>query len=133
MDKTLFVWSLINITCCAIVTTGIVNDILVNPVLDDQHKDSHFERTTKAFFLFALFEFVSTCIMVELASWAVLPLILHLIAIFMSGFALYSKYKLAYDGNTCEHEEKMLKSNVIRGGLWVGRFIYLFVFMVLKF
>jgi uncharacterized membrane-anchored protein len=84
----------------------------------------------KAFFLFALLEFVSACVMVEMASWAALPLILLLLAWFISGFALYSNYKLAYDGNTCEHEDKMRKSNVVRGILWFGRFVSLFVFIV---
>ena len=133
MDKTLFVWSLINIICCTIVTTGIVNDILTYSSLDHQFLDTHFERTAKAFCLFALLEFVSACVMVEMASWAVLPLIILLLAWFMSGFALYSNYKLSYDGNTCEHEDKMRKSNVVRGILWFGRFVSLFVFMVVYY
>lgn len=130
MDKTLLVWTLINLCCCTIVTTGLVYDILVYTSLDQQLLDAHFERTIKAFFLFALVEFVSSCVMVEMASWAVLPLILHLLAVFMSAFALYSNYKLAYDGNTCEHEDKMRKSNVVRTILWFGRFVCLFVFII---
>lgn len=130
MEKTLLVWTLINLCCCIIVTTGLVYDILVYTSLDQQLLDAHFERTIKAFFLFALIEFVSSCVMVEMASWAVLPLILHLLAVFMSSFALYSNYKLAYDGNTCEHEDKMRKSNIVRAILWFGRFVCLFVFII---
>lgn len=133
MDKTLFVWSLINISCCCIITTGITCDIISYTSIDEQLLDTHLERMTQAFSLFALLEFVSSCVMLDMASWAALPFIFHCLGIFLSGFALHSYYKLAYDGNTCEHEDKMRKSNVIRGLLWVCRFVSLFIFMVVYY
>ena len=132
MDNTLFVWALLNICCNCIVTTGVVYSILVCDFISDNDHERHFVKTIKAFVLFSLLEMVSSCVVVSMADWGVLPLILLLIAWFMSTFALYHHYQIAYDGETVEHMEKMNLSNIIRSILWVVKFVCMFVFMALN-
>lgn len=111
------------------MTTGIVDDILTYPFLNDD-KDDYLERKTKAFFFFALIEAVSSCILLNLDDWTILPFILLVVGWFMSGFALFNQYQIAFHSNTMEREGKMFKANVVRGVLWVGRFICLLCFII---
>ena len=132
MQQATFVWSLINISCCCIVTTGIVDDLLTYPFVNDD-KHEYLERKMKAFFSFALLEFVSSCILLTLDDWTILPFILLGIGWFMSGVALFNQYKIAYHSDTMEREQAMFKSNIIRAVLWVGRFVCLISFMIVYY
>lgn len=129
MQQATFIWSLINLSCCCIVTTGIVDDILSYSFLNDD-KDGYLERKTKAFFLFALVEGVSSIVLLGLDDWTILPFILLMVGWFISGFALFHQYQIAFHSNTIDREEKMFKSNLIRGVLWVGRFVCLLCFII---
>ena len=119
------VWALTSICCCCIVTSALVYDLLVYPLVEND-REAHLEKTTKAYFFFALLEMVSACVLSSITSWGILPLILLCLAWFVSGISLYSQHHLAYHGNTYEHEDRMYKGNIIRTVLWLGRFACLF-------
>jgi len=130
MDTVTFVWTLINICCCSIVTTGIVYDLIVYSMLRDDERQDHMNRTIKAFFPFSLLEIISTIVLTTLVDWNALPLIFHITALFMSCFAFYNQYQLVDGIGAKEFEDKLRQSNILRAGLWVCRFISLFLYMV---
>ena len=69
------VWALTSICCCCIVTSALVYDLLVYPLVEND-RESHLEKTAKAYFFFALLEMVSACVLSSITSWGILPLIL---------------------------------------------------------
>ena len=132
MDQTLLTWSLLSLSCCAIVATGIVYDIIVYEFINETFIDEHAERTVKAFTLFAILEMVSASVMVSLADWSVLPFILLCFAWFISTMSLYQHYMITENGATIDREDKMKKSNILRAIVWVGRFFCLFILIVMN-
>lgn len=132
MDSTLLVWSMLSLVCCAIVTTGIVYDIIVYEVINENYIDVHFERTIKAFSLFALLEMVSSSVLITMADWPLLPFILLAFAWFISSMALYQQYMITHDGATMDREDYMKKANILRAIIWGSRFICLFVFIAVN-
>ena len=125
------IWVLISLTCCAIVTTGIVYDLIVFPLLCDEDREDHAYRTIRAFTFFALLEMVSSIISLE-KRWTILPFIILCFAWCVSGIALYNHYKLVKDGSIMAREETMKRANIVRGILWLGRFICLFVLVCIN-
>lgn len=124
-------WILVSLTTCAIVTTGIVYDLLVIPILNDDTWEEHATRTIKAFTLFALLEMVSSVIILEY-DWTVLPFIILCFGWGISTLALYTQYRLITDGSVMAREETFRRANIIRAILWVGRFVCLFILTCIK-
>ena len=126
------VWSLINLSCCCIVTAGLVYELLSFSLIDDLHRDLLAERTVKAFGPFAFLEIISTIVLCTFVDWAVPPGVLHLLCIFVSIIALYHQFKMMEDGETMEMLETIRKANILRTAIWVCRYFSLLIIIVLN-
>lgn len=131
MDPTLFVWTLINLVCCSIITTSIAIMIFTVPILNEHQYMEFFDRNIKAIAVFGLLELISSCVMVTLASWAWGPLIILSLCLFLTTIALYSMYQIV-EGCEDQYQEHLRRSNVSRGVLWTIRFIYLFILLCIN-
>ena len=119
-------WILVSLTTCAIVTTGIVYDLIVIPLINDDMWEEHVTRTVKAFTLFALMEMVSSIVILEY-DWSILPFIILCFGWCVSIIALNTQYSLVTDGSIVAREDTLRRANIVRAVLWVGRFVCLFV------
>lgn len=129
MDYTLFIWTLINFSCCIIVTTSVAIQIYTAPILNEHIFQEFFERNIQATALFGLMEFISSIIMLSMAPWAWGPFTVHCLAIFVTCFSLRAMFKII-EGAQDEYETDLRRSNIIRGTLWMIRFLYLFILLV---
>lgn len=132
MDHSLFAWTIVNLSCCAIVATSIIVQIYTNPIINEHIYQEFFERTLQATSLFVLLEIVSSIVMVINAEWAWGPLIILCFALFASMFSLHASFHII-EGNDGDHEKRLRISNVIRGSLWIIRFFYLFIILLTLF
>ena len=126
------VWSLINLSCCCIVTAGLAYELISFPLIEDLQRDVLMDRTTKAFGPFAFFEIVSTIVLCTLADWAVPPAVLHLLCLFVSIIALYHQFKMMDDGESMEMLETIRKANILRTAIWVCRYFSLVIIIALN-
>jgi uncharacterized membrane-anchored protein len=123
------IWLLLNICTCCIVTSGIVSKLTTFQLLKDDEYEEDFDRSVKAFGVFGMFEMISAIAYATIAE-GIAPLIILLLAWFVSCFAVYFNYKIAYEGSTVDNETHMKRANVLRLVLWLIRFIVLFVLVV---
>lgn len=131
MDDTLFTWTLINICCCSIITTSIAVQIFTIPIINEHMYMDFFDRVVKSTFVFGLLELISSCVMVTMATWAWGPLIILTLCLFLTSISLYSMYQVV-EGLEDAYEKHLRRSNVIRGALWVLRFFYLFILLLIE-
>ena len=106
--------------------------IYTNPILNEHIYPEFYERTLQATFLFGVMEVISSVVMVINASWAWGPFIIHAFALFVSIFSTYISMKII-EGGQDEYEVKLRRSNIVRGGLWIIRFFYLFTVLLTLF
>lgn len=129
MDLPLFVTSLINLSCCCIVTTACVFKLIYFPVIKESYIEEELERHVKATGLFYVVELVTAIIMTSVDINALLPLILLIIGIISTGITTYYNCKV-FDLHSVENEDKLHKSNIIRVIIWFARFVCVFAFIV---
>ena len=132
LEHTLFAWTLVNLSCCAIIATSIGVQIYTNPILNEHIYPEFYDRTLQATFGFGVLEVISSIVMVINASWAWGPFIIHVFALSVSIFTTYASLKII-EGGEDEYEVKLRRSNIIRGGLWIIRFFYLFTILLTLF
>ena len=132
LDHTIFAWTLVNLSCCAIIATSIIVQIYTNPIINDHIYQEFFERTMQATFLFAITELISSIVMVINTTWAWGPFIIHCFALFASLFAMHASFHII-EGSDGDHEKRLRISNVMHGILWVIRFFYLFTILLVLF
>lgn len=129
MDLPLFVISLINLSCCCIVTTACVFKLIYFPVIKESYIEEELERHVKATGLFYIVELVTAIIMTSVDINALLPLILLIIGILSTGITTYYNCKV-FDLHSVENEDKLHKSNIVRVIIWFARFVCVFAFIV---
>ena len=129
MDLPLFVISLINLSCCCIVTTACVFKMIYFPVLKESYLEEELERHVKATGVFYVADLVTAIIMTVIDINALLPLILCILGIISTGITTYYNCKVS-DLHSVENEDKLHKSSIVRVIIWFARFVCVFAFIV---
>lgn len=129
MDIVLFVVTLLNLSCCCIVTTSIVFKLLYFPLLKESLYEEELRRHVKATVVFLLVELFTSIAMVAITLDALLPLILLVIGWIVSGAAMFYNCEL-FDVNTLATELLIRRLTYVRLILWFARFICVFAFVV---
>ena len=132
MDKTLFIWSLINLSCTCIITTLMVMKTILYPLIREDALEEEYERHLKTSVPFLLIELVSSIVMVILNSLTLGPLILLALALIIWFTSIYYNSRIIQQLNTMENELIMRRANVLSCVTWFGRFVWVFIFILIK-
>ncbi len=129
MNLPLLTVCLINLSCCAIVTTSCAFKMVYFPLVKESYIEEELERHVKAVGIFIFIELVTSILMTFININALLPLILLLCGYISTGITLYYNFKV-FNLHSVENEQLLHRSNIIRLMLWLARFVCVFAFIL---